>query len=115
MSMENKIDSRELLIDEVSESTHFSSIRARKFFTMRDAAGLIDNVSDSSWLVSRVYDGKVMYEWVVLYEDKIFRVYDWKTYDKKYTKNRLTTWSIGGNTSCDWFLQTLVAKIQAND
>ena len=60
-------------------------------------------------------DGKVMYEWVVLYTDKVFRIYDWKTYDKKYTKRWLTTWSIGGNTSCDWFLQALVAKIQAND
>jgi hypothetical protein len=62
MSMENKIDSRERLVDEVSESTHFSSTRARKFFAMRDAAGLIYNGSDGSWLVSRVYDGKVMYE-----------------------------------------------------
>ena len=60
-------------------------------------------------------DGKVQYEWVVLYTDKVFRVYDWKTYDKKYTKNSLTTWSVGGNTSCDWFLQTLVHKIKAND
>lgn len=62
MSMENKIDSRELLIDEVSESTHFSHVRVRKFFAMRDAAGLVDNVSDGSWLVSRVYDGNAMYE-----------------------------------------------------
>jgi hypothetical protein len=62
MSMENKIDSRERLLDEVVESTHFSHIRARKFFAMRDAASLIDNGSDGSWLVSRVYDGKVMYE-----------------------------------------------------
>jgi hypothetical protein len=62
MSMENKIDSRERLVDEVSESTYFSSARARKFFAMRDAAGLIYNGSDGSWLVSRVYDGKVMYE-----------------------------------------------------
>ena len=60
-------------------------------------------------------DGKVQYEWVVLYDGKIFRVYDWKTYDIEYTMNELTTWSVGGNTSCDWFLQTLVAKIQAND
>lgn len=60
-------------------------------------------------------DSKVQYEWVVLYDGKIFRVYDWKTYDKKYTKKSLTTWSIGGTSSCDWFLQTLVAKIQAND
>mgnify|MGYP003631951975 CR=1 FL=1 len=60
-------------------------------------------------------DFKVQYEWVVLYGDKVFRVYDWKTYDKEYTKKILTTWSIGGHTSCDWFLQTLVNKIQAND
>ena len=60
-------------------------------------------------------DGKVQYEWVVSYEDKVFRVYDWKTYNKEYTKNNLTTWSVGGNTSCDWFLQTLVNKIKAND
>ena len=60
-------------------------------------------------------DGKVQYEWVVSDEDKVFRVYDWKTYNKEYTKNNLTTWSVGGNTSCDWFLQTLVNKIKAND
>lgn len=60
-------------------------------------------------------DGKVQYGWVVLYTDKVFRIYDWKTYDNKYTKNSLTTWSIGGNGSCDWFLQALVDKIQADD
>ena len=60
-------------------------------------------------------DGKVQYEWVVSYEDKVFRVYDWKTYNKEYTKNNLTTWSIGGTSSCDWLLQSLVNKIQAND
>ena len=60
-------------------------------------------------------DGKVQYEWVVLYEDKVFRVYDWKTYDKKYTKKSLTTWSIGGTSSCDWFLQSLITKILVND
>ena len=60
-------------------------------------------------------DGKVQYEWVVLYDGKVFRVYDWKTYDKKYTKKSLTTCSIGGTSSGYWFLQTLVAKIQAND
>ena len=62
MSMENKIDSRELLIDEVSESTHFSHVRARKFFTMRDDGNLTGNGEGTGWLVYRVYDGKVMHE-----------------------------------------------------
>ena len=35
-------------------------------------------------------DGKVQYEWVVLYGDKVFRVYDWKTYDKKYNYKKTT-------------------------
>jgi hypothetical protein len=62
MSMENKIDSRELLIDEVSESTYFSSVRSRRFFAMRDSADLAGHGVDNSWLASCVYDGKVMYE-----------------------------------------------------
>ena len=62
MSMENEIDSRELLIDEVSESTYFSSVRSRRFFAMRDSADLAGHGVDNSWLASCVYDGKVMYE-----------------------------------------------------
>ena len=62
MSMENKIDSRERLVDEVSESTYFSSTRARRFFAMRDSADLAGHGVDNSWLASCVYDGKVMYE-----------------------------------------------------
>ena len=62
MSMENKIDSRERLLDEVSESTYFSSTRARRFFTMRDDGNLLGR-GEGGWLVSFcVYDGKVMCE-----------------------------------------------------
>ena len=62
MSMENKIDSRERLLDEVSESTYFSHVRVRRFFTMRDAADLKGEGADNAWLMTMVYDGKVMYE-----------------------------------------------------
>jgi len=41
-------------------------------------------------------DGKIQFEWVIRYNDEIFTVYDWKTYDENYTRNELTTWSIGG-------------------
>lgn len=44
-------------------------------------------------------DGKVQFEWVFEFNGEVFTLYDWKTYDVKYTINELTTWNIGGKTS----------------
>jgi len=43
-------------------------------------------------------DGKVQFEWVFKFNGEIFTLYDWKTWDVKYTINELTTWNIGGKT-----------------
>jgi len=42
-------------------------------------------------------DDKVQYEWIIEYEDRVYTIYDWKTYDPEYTEYELTVWSIGGN------------------
>jgi len=42
-------------------------------------------------------DDKVQYEWIIRYEDRIYTIYDWKTYDAEYTEYELFNWSIGGN------------------
>ena len=42
-------------------------------------------------------DDKVQYEWIIRYEDRIYTIYDWKTYDAEYTEYELDAWSIGGN------------------
>ena len=42
-------------------------------------------------------DDKVQYEWIMRYENRIYTIYDWKTYDAEYTEYELDTWSIGGN------------------
>ena len=42
-------------------------------------------------------DNKVQYEWIIKYENRIYTIYDWKTYDPEYTEYELDTWSIGGN------------------
>ena len=46
-------------------------------------------------------DFKVQMEWAIEVNDGdkvyILRIYDWKTYDRNYTKTKLNTWSIGGN------------------
>ena len=43
-------------------------------------------------------DGKIQFEWVFKFNEEIFTLYDWKTYDVNYTINELTTWNIGGKT-----------------
>lgn len=42
-------------------------------------------------------DDKVYCTWVFEYGDKVYTVYDWKTFSEYETKNNLRTWSIGGN------------------
>lgn len=62
-------------------------------------------------------DGKVQKEWVVEYKGNVFTIYDWKTYDERYTIEELDVWSIGGKTSAAEFeeafyemLNTTLAK-----
>lgn len=62
MSIENKIDSRERMVQEIADSTHVSTTRARKFFTMRDAGDLMGRGVDNAWLACAEYDGKLVYE-----------------------------------------------------
>lgn len=40
-------------------------------------------------------DGKSYYGWVVLWKDKYYHIYDWKTYDEDYTLTKLDVWNIG--------------------
>ena len=62
MSIENKIDSRERMVEEIADSTHFSSTRARRLFTMRDTGDLMGRGVDNAWLVCAEYGGKLVYE-----------------------------------------------------
>ena len=59
-------------------------------------------------------DGKVQFEWVLEYKDKIFSIYDWKTWDQEYTKTRLTQWSVGGRGYAFDFMDAVEAKIASN-
>lgn len=46
-------------------------------------------------------DDKVQKEWVIEFNDNIYTIYDWKTYDENYTMDKLKQWNIGGFTSID--------------
>ena len=58
-------------------------------------------------------DDKVQKEWVFDFEGETFTIYDWKTYDERYTVEELNTWSIGGKTSSIDF-ETMVLHLIAN-
>ena len=46
-------------------------------------------------------DDKVQKEWVIEFNDNIYTIYDWCTYDEDYTMDNLKDWNIGGFTSID--------------
>lgn len=53
-------------------------------------------------------DGKVQFEWVIKYGgDKIFTIYDWKTFERNYTIEKLEVWSIGGREKDHEFFEEL--------
>jgi len=59
-------------------------------------------------------DDKIQKEWVVEYKGEVFTVYDWKTYDERYTVEELDVWSIGGKTSSVEFEKELLRSIKPN-
>ena len=57
-------------------------------------------------------DDKVQVEWVCEFDEDIFTIYDWKTYDREYTINELNKFNIGSKVIADDFIEMLEAKIK---
>jgi len=53
-------------------------------------------------------DGKVQKEWVFDYNGEIFTIYDWKTFDEHETMTNLFTWSLGGKSFNQEFVDELL-------
>lgn len=56
-------------------------------------------------------DNKCQLEWVIEWQDEVYTIYDWKTYDREYTINELNTWSIGSKVPSYAFEETLINLI----
>ena len=54
---------------------------------------------------------KTQVEWVIEWEDEVYTIYDWKTYDREYTINELNTWSIGSKVPSYAFEEALINLI----
>ena len=59
------------------------------------------------------FDGKIQVKWVVEFEGSIFTIYDWKTFDREYTLEKLTNWSIGGFAENVFLMREFKNKIEA--
>jgi hypothetical protein len=58
-------------------------------------------------------DSKVQVEWILEFEDKLFSIYDWKTFDRDYTENELDRFHVGSKFNCSNLvihLQKLINK-----
>ena len=52
-------------------------------------------------------DNKTQVEWIVAFEDDLFTVYDWKTFDRDYTLNKLNRFNVGGKSYAGDFISYL--------
>jgi hypothetical protein len=59
-------------------------------------------------------DDKVQVEWVCEFEGNLFTVYDYKTYDREHTLNKLDEFHIGSKVVANEFIGMLEAKIKEN-
>ena len=57
-------------------------------------------------------DGKVQVEWNVKYLDEVFTIYDWKTYNRDFTLNKLDVFNVGGKTYAGDFIEYLEKRLQ---
>jgi hypothetical protein len=56
-------------------------------------------------------DEKIQFEWVLTYDDKVFTIYDYKTFNREYTLYELTVWSVGGQVKDTDFFELLTDLI----
>lgn len=57
-------------------------------------------------------DNKSQVGWVCKFKGNIFTVYDYKTYDREYTLNKLDEFHIGSKVVANEFIEMLEAKIK---
>jgi len=58
-------------------------------------------------------DYKTQVEWIIMFDENVYTIYDWKTYDKKITTNHLTTWNIGSKVNANDFIIALENKLNS--
>ena len=81
-----------------------NTLRGVTYYELFNALGqpTYDNGSDMD---------KTQVKWVIEWQDEIYTIYDWKTYDREYTINELNTWNIGSKVPSYAFEEALINLI----
>lgn len=94
--------------DEVNRKTNGSSFKGYIKATYNDLVRVLGEPTYSE----PSGDNKVQKEWVVEFYNKVFTIYDWKTFDVDETMNYLDVFNVGGHTSAEKFISSLEKKIK---
>lgn len=92
--------------EEVGNKTNGSSLKGYISITYPQLVSLLGEPTYSA----ESGDNKVQKEWVVEFDEDVFTIYDWKTFDEKYTMNELDEFHIGGRTDANDFIEALENK-----
>jgi|LakMenEpi03Aug12_release.lakeMendotaPanAssembly.Ray.scaffolds.fasta_scaffold330211_2 hypothetical protein len=57
-------------------------------------------------------DEKVNFDWVVEFGGNYFTIYDWKTYNVRYSTESLNQWNVGGKVSAVDFIEYIEKQIK---
>jgi len=84
---------------------------------------LVDYLGEPTFLPEDSGDGKVNFEWVIEFEDEIFRIYDWKTESAEWSKLNTgrkeeaekwfggSRWHVGGKSYAGDFIEFIEKKV----
>ena len=102
-----KVSKYNLYMYDIDAFAQVDTLRGVKYFELISALG-------EPTLKYHEEGDKSTCTWVVTFGNRVYTIYDWKTYDREYTINELNTWSIGGVSSLVYFKDALMNLIDAS-
>lgn len=85
--------SREEALNATGGTSYSTSLKGIKFTDLYKVLG------EPTFKPEDSGDGKVQYEWVIKWNDNVYTIYDWKTYDQDYTLTEYDQWHIGSKVN----------------
>ncbi|MEJ6794586.1 MAG: hypothetical protein QNK68_06215 [Flavobacteriales bacterium] len=104
---------KKLKVYEISDqvSATYDSVGTYKVGVINEITyGELSEILGQPTFSTTSHDEKVQKEWVVDFDGEIYTIYDWKTYDERYTMEELTNWNVGGKTSALDFIEYIEIK-----
>lgn len=93
--------------EQASDKTHNSSLKGYIFCKYADLISLLGQPTHG-----QSGDEKVNFEWVVEFKGNYFTIYDWKTYNVRFSIENLDQWNIGSKVNAADFIEYIEKRIK---